>query len=118
MIDKIANAAFAHEKEYEVTLNLPLRKKFLEEISAGVDLGGEKTLPCKVWQVPGTKRVFRIILRQGLNRQIRRMCSKFDYQVIRLQRIRVMNIHLGSLQTGRHRPLDGSEKEQLLAQLT
>jgi len=92
IIDKIANAKSNHEKEYIVTLNLPVRKKFLDEISAGIDLSGEKTKPCKVSLVPGTKRLFRIILTQGLNRQIRRMCNAYDYQVIKLDRVWVMNI--------------------------
>jgi 23S rRNA pseudouridine2604 synthase len=117
VIDKIANAAHGHEKEYIVTLNLPVRKKFLEEISAGVKLGDELTKPCKVWTEPGTRRVFRIILTQGLNRQIRRMCTMFDYQVIKLQRVRVMNITLGALKPGTYRLLSDKEKDLLFDQL-
>ena len=117
LIDRIANAANNHEKEYIVTLNLPLRKKFLEEIAQGVLLDGIRTKPCFVEPVPGTRRIFRIILTQGLNRQIRRMCGMYGYQVIRLQRVRVMNIRLGGLQPGQHRELGTDEKEELLSQL-
>lgn len=118
IIDKIANAEFGHEKEYIVTLNLPVRKKFLEEISAGIDLNGEKTKPCKVSLVPDTKRLFRIILTQGLNRQIRRMCNAYDYQVIKLQRVRVMNIELGKLKPDEWRNLTDEEVDILMASLT
>jgi 23S rRNA pseudouridine2604 synthase len=115
IIDQIANAANGHEKEYIVTLNLPVRKKFLEEIRAGVKLGDEQTKPCVAELVAGTRRVFRIVLTQGLNRQIRRMCTMAGYQVIRLQRVRVMNISLGALPSGAHRPLSAEELEGLLA---
>ena len=114
LIDKIANAAGEHEKEYIVTLNLPVRKKFLEEISMGVMLGNEKTKPCEVAMVPGTRRVFRIILTQGLNRQIRRMCTMQGYQVIKLQRVRIMNVLLGDLKPGEYRQLGRTELKKLL----
>lgn len=117
LIDQIANAAYGHEKEYIVTLNLPLRKQFLKEISAGIEIQGEKTKPCVVSQEPGTKRIFRITLTQGLNRQIRRMCNAYNYQVIKLQRVRVMNISLGKLKSGEWRDLTGEELEGLLGQL-
>ena len=117
IIDKIANAAFGHEKEYIVTLNLPVRKKFLDEISAGINLNGEKTKPCKVRLEPNTKRIFRIILTQGLNRQIRRMCNAYDYQVIKLQRIRVMNLELSKLKLDEWRNLTDEELEILVSSL-
>jgi 23S rRNA pseudouridine2604 synthase len=109
LIDKISNPKFEHEKEYVVTLNLPIRKKFLEEISAGTDIGGVDTEPCFVKQEEGTKRIFRIILKQGLNRQIRRMCNKYDYQVVKLLRVRVMHIELGKLKVGEWRELSEEE---------
>jgi len=118
IIDKIANAKSNHEKEYIVTLNLPVRKKFLDEISAGIDLSGEKTKPCKVSLVPGTKRLFRIILTQGLNRQIRRMCNAYDYQVIKLERVRVMNIELGKLKLDEWRDLSDEELSKLMTSLS
>jgi 23S rRNA pseudouridine2604 synthase len=117
LIDKIANAANGHEKEYMVTLNLQVRKQFLNEITAGMKLGDEKTKPCKASIEPGTKRVFRITLTQGLNRQIRRMCTACDYQVIKLQRLRVMNITLGKLKPGEWRNLTEEELQSLFADL-
>lgn len=117
LIDKIANAAARHEKEYLVTLNLPVRKQFLKEISEGVELMGEKTRPCRTSLEPGTKRLFRIVLTQGMNRQIRRMCNLYDYQVIKLQRLRVMNIELGKLKAGEWRNLTDTELAELMKQL-
>ena len=113
MIDRIANAANWHEKEYLVTLNMPIRSKFLDEISEGIKIMGELTKPCKVWPEPGTKRLFRIILTHGMNRQIRRMCNAYDYQVIKLQRLRVMNIHLDKLKPGEWRVLTADELNKL-----
>ncbi len=114
VIDKIANSLFGHEKEYVVTLNLPIRTKFLEEISTGIEILGEQTKPCTVNIVPGTKRLFKIILTQGLNRQIRRMCNAYDYQVIKLQRLRVMHICLDKLKPGEWRYLSSVELNELL----
>lgn len=117
IINKISHAEEGHEKEYIVTLNLPVRKKFLDEISEGIEILGEITKPCKVSLVPDTKRLFKIILTQGMNRQIRRMCNAYDYQVIRLQRMRVMNIELGKLKPGEWRHLNPEELNQLFNQL-
>lgn len=117
IIDKIGNAQFGHEKEYIVTLNLPVRTAFLKEISEGIEIQGEKTKPCVVSREPNSKRIFRITLTQGLNRQIRRMCNAFDYQVIKLQRVRVMNIKLDKLKLGEWRDLTENELADLFAQL-
>jgi len=117
IINKIGNSKYEHEKEYIVTLNLPVRTAFMKEISEGIDIEGVKTKPCVVTKEPNSKRIFRIILTQGLNRQIRRMCNAFDYQVIKLQRIRVMNIHLDKLKIGEWRDLTESELKELFAQL-
>jgi 23S rRNA pseudouridine2604 synthase len=117
IIDQIANSQHAHEKEYIVTLNLPVRKQFLKEISEGISIGKEKTRPCTVSLEPNAKRIFRIILTQGLNRQIRRMCNAYDYQVIKLQRVRVMNIGLGKLKAGEWRDLTDEELSGLMEQL-
>lgn len=117
IINKISHAEEGHEKEYIVTLNLPVRKKFLDEISEGIEILGELTKPCKVEIVPDTKRLFKIILTQGLNRQIRRMCNAYDYQVIRLQRVRVMNIELGKLKSGEWRYLTEAELAILFKEL-
>ena len=113
LIDKIANSKFSHEKEYVVTLNLPVRKQFLNEISEGIEILGERTKPCTVSLEPNAKRIFRIILTQGMNRQIRRMCNAYDYQVIKLQRVRVMNISLGKLKPGEWRDLTEDEISEL-----
>ncbi len=117
IIDKIANASQNHEKEYIVTLNFPVRTQFLKEITEGITIMGEQTKPCIATLVPGTKRVLRIILTQGLNRQIRRMCNAYDYQVLKLQRVRVMNITLDTLKLGEWRNLTKPELEKLLAAL-
>ena len=117
MNDRITNPKFEHEKEYIVTLNLPIRKKFLEEITEGITMHGVETKPCKVEPVEGTKRLFKIILTQGLNRQIRRMCNAYDYQVMKLIRIRVMNIELGTLKPGEWRDLTKEELKVLNAGL-
>lgn len=117
IINKIGNSKFEHEKEYIVTLNLPVRTAFLNEISEGIEIQGIKTKPCVVSREPDSKRIFRIILTQGLNRQIRRMCNAFDYQVIKLQRIRVMNIKLDKLKLGEWRDLTETELADLFAQL-
>ncbi len=118
LVDKIANASQNHEKEYLVTLNLPIRKQFLEDIRKGVDLMGETTKPCKAELETNTKRVMRITLTQGMNRQIRRMCGMYKYQVIKLQRVRVMNILLGNLKLGEWRELEASEVNNLLEQVS
>lgn len=118
IIDKIANSKYAHEKEYIVTLNLPVRNAFLNEIKNGIELNGEKTKPCHVLKEPNAKRIFRITLTQGLNRQIRRMCNAYNYQVLKLQRIRVMNIHLGQLKPGEWRDLTTLELNELFINLS
>ncbi len=117
LIDKIGNSKYEHEKEYIVTLNLPVRKQFLLEIAEGIEIQGQKTKPCKVTPEPNTKRVFRIILTQGLNRQIRRMCNQYDYQVIKLQRVRVMHIQLDKLKLGEWKDLTEVEVAALYKQL-
>ena len=117
LIDKITNPEYGHEKEYIVTLNLPVRKQFLNEIAAGIEIHGEKTKPCKVSLEPKAKRIFRITLTQGLNRQIRRMCNAYDYQVIKLQRVRIMNIKLGKLKVGEWRNLTEDELIELFLEL-
>ncbi|MFL5763163.1 MAG: pseudouridine synthase [Bacteroidia bacterium] len=114
IINKIIHPDFEHEKEYLVTLNLPLRNQFLRSMAAGVDIGDAITKPCSIKAEPGTKRVFRIILKQGLNRQIRRMCNVFGYQVLKLQRVRIMNIRIGKLKPGEWRDLTEEELSELM----
>jgi 23S rRNA pseudouridine2604 synthase len=115
IIHRIIHPDFEHEKEYQVTLNLPLRNQFLKEMAAGVNIGDAVTKPCFIKPEPGTRRVFRIILKQGLNRQIRRMCAVFNYQVIQLKRVRILHIGLGKLKAGEWRNLTQEEVDKLLA---
>ncbi len=117
IMNNIAHSKYEHEKEYVVTLNLAVRKAFLTEIAAGIEINGEKTKPCVVSQEPNAKRIFRITLTQGLNRQIRKMCNAFNYQVIKLQRVRVMHIELGKLKLGEWRDLTEDELSVLLKEL-
>lgn len=117
VIDRIINPKYSHEKEYVVTLNLPVSNQFIKDAAQGIDIGGEMTQPCEIKIEPNTKRVFRIKLKQGINRQIRRMCNKYGYQVIKLRRVRIMNIHLGNLKAGEWRNLTDEEIEMLLAAL-
>ncbi|MEO6904648.1 MAG: pseudouridine synthase [Bacteroidia bacterium] len=117
IINKIIHPSFEHEKEYEVTLNLPLRNEFIKRLENGVNIGDAITKPTIVKRVPNTKRVFKIILKQGLNRQIRRMCAVFGYQIIKLKRIRIMNIHLEDLKPNEWRNLTEEELKELLVVL-
>lgn len=105
-----------HEKEYVVTVDKPVTKEFIRGMSNGVPiLDGRITKKCFVEQTG--EREFRIILKQGLNRQIRRMCEYFGYDVRRLVRVRVMNIELGNLKTGRYRNITKAEREELYREL-
>jgi 23S rRNA pseudouridine2604 synthase len=117
IINKIIHPDFKHEKEYLVTLNIPLRKQFLMDVANGVNIGDAITKPCTITPEPNTKRIFRIILKQGLNRQIRRMCNLYNYQVLKLQRVRIMNIKLGRLKPGEWRNLTDEELNELFTQL-
>ena len=108
IVNKILRAENNHEKEYIVSVDKPITPEFVEKMSKGVRILGTKTLPCKVEQL--SKYEFKIILTQGLNRQIRRMCEALGYEVYRLQRVRIMNIHLGNLPVGQWRDLTKKEK--------
>lgn len=117
IMDKILRSANGHEKEYIVRVNKPVTEEFIRKMSDGVYLKElERTTNiCTVEKV--TKFCFRIVLTQGLNRQIRRMCENFGYKVLKLKRIRIMNILLGDLKVGNYRVVDGEEYEELLRQL-
>jgi 23S rRNA pseudouridine2604 synthase len=115
IVNEILRAENKHEKEYIVTVDKPLTASFLKNMSEGVEILDTKTLPCKVIKI--SNNVFRIILTQGLNRQIRRMCSALGYQVRRLQRVRIMNIHLGGLGKGQWRDLTKAELDELFKDL-
>ncbi len=111
IVNKILRAGNAHEKEYVVKVNKPITPEFVQRMSDGVPILGTKTLPCQVFQTGRSS--FRIILVQGLNRQIRRMSEALGYKVVELQRIRVMNISLGNLKPGRWRLLAPAEMAEL-----
>ena len=112
IVNTILRAENEHEKEYLVAVDRPLTPAFLAGLAAGVPILGTVTNPCKVTQVG--RNTFRIVLTQGLNRQIRRMCEHFDYTVRRLQRVRIMHVQLGSLPVGQWRELSAAELRGLL----
>ena len=112
VVNVVLRAEHEHEKEYIVSVDRPLTPAFLAGMSAGVPILGTVTNPCKVTQVG--RNTFRIVLTQGLNRQIRRMCEHFDYTVRRLQRVRIMHVHLGTLPLGKWRELSAAELRGLL----
>ena len=101
LVNKMMRSGNQHEKEYVVTVNKPVTKEFIKKMQDGVPILGTKTRKCRVIQTG--EKSFRIILTQGLNRQIRRMCQYLGYEVKRLKRIRVMNIELGDLPVGSYR---------------
>lgn len=109
--NKMMRARNMHEKEYEVRVNKPVTADFLRQMAEGVPILDTVTRPCKVRQI-GKDR-FDIILTQGLNRQIRRMCEYLGYEILQLKRIRIMNLELGSLPVGKTRELTGQEMETL-----
>ena len=111
LVNRILRARYGHEKEYLVTVDKPIDSEFVRKMSAGVKILDTVTRPCEVEKTGKTS--FRIILTQGLNRQIRRMCEYFGYQVVKLKRIRIMNIMLGDLPTGSYREISREEQEEL-----
>lgn len=115
IVNKILRAEGKHEKEYIVTVDRPVTPSFMAGMSTGVKILGERTLPCEMTRI--SERVFRIILTEGKNRQIRRMCSAFGYEVRHLQRVRIMNIRLGALRSGEWRELSDQERSELGAML-
>ena len=115
IVNRILRAAGGHEKEYEVTIDRPVTPEFVQRMMAGVPILDTVTLPCKVRRTG--EHSFNIVLVQGLNRQIRRMCEALGANVTHLRRIRVMNLRLGKLQPGQWRELTPQEREALFAQL-
>ncbi len=115
IINKMMRAGNRHEKEYKVTVDKELTPEFIRHMSDGVQILDTVTRPCQVTQIG--KYTFTIILTQGLNRQIRRMCEALGYQVRDLQRTRVMNIRLGSLKEGEYRKLTDAELDELYEQM-
>lgn len=115
IVNKILRAGNNNPKEYIVTVDKPVTEEFVKQMSAGVKILGVKTKPCRV--VRKTPTTFNIFLTQGLNRQIRRMCSELGYKVERLKRVRVMNLTLGDLPTGNWRYFTSEEIVQMHALL-
>jgi 23S rRNA pseudouridine2604 synthase len=115
IVNKILRAEYGHEKEYIVTVDKPYNQAFIRGMSNGVEILGTVTKKCEVTRI--SDRVFRIVLTQGLNRQIRRMCKAFGYKVVKLERIRIMNIKLDKLPIGQWRDLTDQERNELFALL-
>lgn len=111
LTDRILRGKNNHEKEYLVTVQKPLRAEIIHAMEQGIPILDTITRPCHIIQIDS--HTFRIILTQGLNRQIRRMCEYFGYKVLTLKRVRVMNIHLGELPEGTWREITGNELIEL-----
>ncbi len=112
IVNHLLRAENNHDKEYIVSVDKPLSSDFKKSMEGGLPILGQITLPCEV-EILGSRR-FRIILHQGLNRQIRRMCEYLGYRVVKLRRIRFMNVELGSLKPGEYRLLNAKEIKDLL----
>jgi 23S rRNA pseudouridine2604 synthase len=113
IVNEILRSENEHEKEYVVSVNRPITDLSLKMLADGVKIMGVTTKPCKVERIDA--ETFRLVLTQGLNRQIRRMCSALGYRVRRLQRVRIINIHVGALRAGEWRYLSADEVAGLLA---
>ena len=121
IINKMMRAGNRHEKEYKVTVNKPVTDEFIQKMAAGVHIQDKEkgldvvTRPCTVEKIGKYK--FRIVLTQGLNRQIRRMSEALGYKVTELVRVRIMNIELGNLKRGEYRSLSDEELNELYEEL-
>ena len=111
IINRMMRAANKHEKEYKGTVDKPVTDEFLKEMAGGVPILDTVTRPCQVEKLGKYK--FKIILTQGLNRQIRRMCEALGYEVKELRRVRIMNIELGNLKPGEYRKVTDQELNEL-----
>jgi 23S rRNA pseudouridine2604 synthase len=117
LIQRMMRSRYGHEKEYRVTVHKPVTEEFLERMRQGVHISDKEkgldavTFPCRAEKIG--KYTFSIVLTQGLNRQIRRMCEALGYKVTRLIRIRIMNIGLDGLMTGKTREITGQELKEL-----
>ncbi|APO46370.1 23S rRNA pseudouridine synthase F [Paenibacillus xylanexedens] len=115
IVNKMMRSEHNHDKEYIVTVDKPITDEFVKSMSDGVEILDVVTKPCEVYSQ--SDNVFRIILTQGLNLQIRRMCKALGYRVLKLERVRIMNITLDQLERGQWRHLEQEELEILLSQL-
>ena len=111
IVNKILRAGNNHEKEYFVTVNKSITPDFIKKMSNGIPILGTVTQNCLVEKV--ADKIFKIVLTQGLNRQIRRMCEHLDYEVTKLKRTRIMNVELGYLQSGDWRELTEEEMKEI-----
>ncbi|WP_299075340.1 23S rRNA pseudouridine(2604) synthase RluF [uncultured Paraglaciecola sp.] len=111
IVNKILRAENAHDKEYVVTVNRPLTEHFIKKMSKGIPILDTITKPCQVTMQ--SKMVFRIVLTQGLNRQIRRMCEYLGYEVVKLKRTRIMSVRLAGLKPGQWRDLSAAEMVEI-----
>lgn len=111
IVNKILRSENKHEKEYIVTVERPISNEFIQKMGNGVPILGKKTKRCNVHGV--AKNVFRIVLTEGLNRQIRRMCEALGYKVLSLKRVRIMNIKLNDLPVNYWREISTEEMEEL-----
>ncbi len=111
IVNKILRAGNNHEKDYVVTVNKPITDDFIEKMGAGIPILGTVTKKCKVTKI--SSKVFQIVLTQGLNRQIRRMCEYLGYEVTKLQRTRIMNVTLDKLPIGQWRELTQQELAEI-----
>ncbi|MBU3002051.1 23S rRNA pseudouridine(2604) synthase RluF [Paraglaciecola arctica] len=111
IVNKILRAENAHDKEYVVTVNRPLTEHFIKKMASGIPILDTITKPCEVTMQ--SKMVFRIVLTQGLNRQIRRMCEYLGYEVVKLKRTRIMSVRLAGLKVGQWRDLTASEMAEI-----
>ncbi|HCK06374.1 MAG TPA: 23S rRNA pseudouridine(2604) synthase RluF [Flavobacteriaceae bacterium] len=116
IVNKILRAGNRHEKEYIVRVDRPISAEFIQRMSRGIPILDTVTKPCEVQRV--SRFVFKIILVQGLNRQIRRMCEYLNYEVVALKRVRIMTLTLGDLPTGQWRHLTREEVAKLQESLT
>ncbi|RAW18396.1 23S rRNA pseudouridine synthase F [Paenibacillus taichungensis] len=115
IVNKMMRSEHNHDKEYVVTVDKPVTDEFVRAMSQGVEILNVVTKPCEVYK--HSENVFRIILTQGLNLQIRRMCKALGYRVLKLERIRIMNVTLEGLERGQWRHLERQELEKLLSML-
>lgn len=111
IVNKILRAGNNHEKEYIVTVNKQITSEFIQKMSNGIPILGTITKKCSAQKL--SDFTFKIILTQGLNRQIRRMCEYLDYEVSKLKRIRIMNVSIGNLELGQWRELTSEEMQQI-----
>ena len=117
LVNKIMRAGNMHEKEYLVTVNKPLTQEFLRGMAQGVPIKELSVMTRKCLVEKVDSKTFRIVLTQGINRQIRRMCEYYNYRVVALQRIRIMNLKLGDLKPGTYREISARELTELKKQL-